>query len=262
MDTTVAPNVGGHAAIAHIHSRPLKPITRDAVLIDRALRWTTGFSSWPAQTMTQLIASARLVRHRRGTLFGSTEAGVLHTLVIVTGHLQVSHVRADGFRSTVGIVGPGRVFGITPTLSSNDESVFEFRVHDDAVIVSIPSSKLLQLLDAEPMLWRDMTHMLLRQQHEMLGNVLDHLSGELRSRLAATIDHLATQHGVSEGAGKTLRLRLSQADLASMLQVSRQTINKGLSWLEQSGVISPDYYAISILDRRKLKRIGGKVVDV
>jgi CRP-like cAMP-binding protein len=234
----------------------------DTVLIDRALRWTPGFSSWPAQTRTRLIASARLVRHRRGTRFGTTVDGVPHTLVVVTGHLQVSHVRADGFRSTIGIVGPGRVFGITPTPSSDEESVFEFRVHDDAVIVSIPSPDLLQLLDAEPVLWRDMTRMLLRQQHEMLGNVLDQLSGEIRSRLAATIDHLATQHGVSEGAGKTLRLRLSQADLASMLQVSRQTINKGLSWLEQSGVISPDYYSISILDHRKLKRISGKAVDV
>lgn len=103
-----------------------------------------------------------------------------------------------------------------------------------------------------------MARMLLRHPREALNGLLDRVTGGLSERLAATVDRLATLHGVSETSGQSLRPRMSQEDLAGLLQVSRQTINKELRALELAGVIASDYTALTIHDRGALRRAAGK----
>jgi len=248
---------------AGLSDLPASLSAADASLIERALRWTAGFAGWSAAGIAELVASAKLKRHARGKSFVCGPDCSPESLLVVSGYLVVSCVREglDGTESLspLEIVGPGRLMGGMSLFDAGAEDVrFHYRAMEDAVLVRLPVPQLVRLLDAQPRLWKDMARMVLKNQRASLSNLLDHLTGQLHERLAATIDQLATQHGVPAGAGVKFRFRLTQSDLAAMLQVTRQTTNKGLAWLHQSGVISPDYNSITVLNRQELQRIAGK----
>lgn len=226
-------------------------------LVERALRLTEGFAQWPEAPMARMVKAARLGRYARGEVFHREDPDDPETLAVVSGYLMVTRALADGSRAKVGLVGPGTVVGISSGLVMEDDAIYEYLAHEDAIVVHLPTPQLFLLLDADPVLWKAMARMLLRQQREMLRTLLDRTLGQTRQRMAATIDRLASLHGVSQVEGTALRLRISQEDLAALLQMSRQTINKELRALGDAGVISPDYSAITVLDRQALRKLAG-----
>jgi CRP/FNR family transcriptional regulator, cyclic AMP receptor protein len=57
-----------------------------------------------------------------------------------------------------------------------------------------------------------------------------------------------------DGAG--ISLKVSQNDLAAMVSVSRQTINRELARLTRQGVISVEYGRLTILDPASLRALA------
>ncbi len=231
-------------------------------LIERALRWTEGFSRWPERCLSELSAASLLKRYERGELIASPDAEVPVVLAVISGYMLARRIDAGGARSSFEVIGPGQVVELTQALGVHDGSHFDYVAHSDAVVVHIPAAALMSVLETDPSLWKDALRMALREQREAFDGLIDRFVGGLRQRLTATIDRLATQHGVSDGAKQSLRLRLTQEDLAAMLQVSRQSINRELQSLHRSGVVSPDYNSLTILDRRALRMAAGRSAHV
>jgi CRP/FNR family cyclic AMP-dependent transcriptional regulator len=105
-----------------------------------------------------------------------------------------------------------------------------------------------------------MAHMLLKQHRQMLTTVVDQLAGNLSRRLAATIDRLAQVYGV-DSSEMSLRLRLSQDDLAAMLQVSRGALNREMRVFEAQGLIRAEYGTLIVLDLPSLRKLAGAVEE-
>lgn len=227
----------------------------DLSLIEHSLRWTEGFADWPPPALRQLAAGSRLVRHPRRELVASDALGPRQTLAVVSGQLMVRSIASEGQRYAVGLIGPGTVMA-TGRLQIGGSPPLEFHAHSDATAIHIPTALLTGLLDAEPQRWRPMLLMLLRQQRDLRASLMDRALGGTRQRIAATVDRLAETYGLSEGADHSLRLRLSQEDLADLLQVSRQTVNRELRALAADGVLAADYNSLKILDRPALQFVA------
>lgn len=91
--------------------------------------------------------------------------------------------------------------------------------------------------------------------------VLDQLTGNTRQRLAAAIGGLARIYGVEDGT-RRLRLRLSQEDLAAMLQVTRRSINKEMRTLEDMALVRAEYNGVMVLDLPALRKLGQSTSDM
>ncbi|GHT96483.1 hypothetical protein AGMMS49545_21560 [Betaproteobacteria bacterium] len=76
-----------------------------------------------------------------------------------------------------------------------------------------------------------------------------------RGRLIDTLLYLAASYGEADAMGVRINIRLSQNDLAAMLALSRQSINKELSRLADEGVITKSYGAITITDMAGLRAL-------
>lgn len=181
---------------------------------------------------------------------------IRETLAIVSGYLMSERLMTDGSASAVGLVGPGTVVGLSYAMELGARTGFRYRAHTDAVVVHAPSKLLLELLDAEPAMWKDMAGMLLRQKRELHSTVLTHIIGSLNQRVAATVERLAQLYGTTEGDAVRLRLQITQEDLAALLQVSRPTINKALRVLESEYILALEYKTITILDRKRLQQMA------
>ncbi|WP_124458288.1 Crp/Fnr family transcriptional regulator [Variovorax sp. KBW07] len=233
----------------------------DVALIRQALGLTEAFASWPAPLLDRLLPMSRLGRHPRGALVHSEAEAEPEILTVVSGHLMVSRVNIDGSRASISVLGPGLVIGIPRGMNPDDEALYDYRANDDAVVVHVPARIVFQTLDSEAFLWKTMAHMLLKQHRQMLTTVVDQLAGNLRRRLAATIDRLAQIYGV-DSRQMSLRLRLSQDDLAAMLQVSRGALNREIRMFEEQGLIRAEYGTLIVLDLPSLRKLAGSVEEL
>jgi CRP-like cAMP-binding protein len=224
----------------------------DAALMEVSLRLTQGFAAWPPAAMAQLLSSSELGRHARGDLVAS-EAGATETFAIVTGHVLGGLPR--GGTRTVVFFGPGMVVGLARVFDAEfPVELYHYHAHDDVVAVHMPTLLVLEILDREPRLWKDIAHMTLKQHGLVRDAFLSHAIGVFRRRLAATIDRLAALYGTD--AQGTLRLRVRQEDLAAMLQVSRQSVNKEIGTMADAGVIRSEYNTLTILDHEALRELA------
>ena len=228
------------------------------MLIMRALRLTDGFTSWSDAQLQQLAARSALRRYERGQMLPLSVVASREARLVVSGFIEVSRVLGSGRKFVYGIRGPGTVLGII-NMFEDEANVYgyDFYAHEDAAMVHIPADPLLAILDEDPALWRHMGRMVLRFGREGLRAFMDQIVGETRPRIAATLQRLAELYGVQGEDGLQVRLRLSQDDLAAMLGVSRQTVNKELRALESENLIRSDYTAITVLDLPALRRLAG-----
>jgi CRP-like cAMP-binding protein len=229
--------------------------TDDTTLIAHALRWNELFSRWPAPYLNDLQKSARLERYRRRTQMLSHDRHRRELLLVVSGCVEISSVSPIGRKYVIGLLGPGQVAPMVRLLE-DVPLAYDYHAHEDSVIVHLPSDAVISVLDAEPILWRDVAYLGLQRQRTSMAMLQALTLGSIRRRVAATLLTLLQTYGHEQRTGVDVRVRLTQHDLASMLGLSRQTINKELGALVDEGVLEIAYLRVSIKDREALRRIS------
>ena len=81
------------------------------------------------------------------------------------------------------------------------------------------------------------------------------LTAPLAQRLALSVYSLVRAGSVDLRDGGAQTLRVSQADLAATLGVTRQRVNRELQALAQAGLLSLDYGRITVNDTPALRRM-------
>jgi len=229
----------------------------NAVLMERALRWNELFSRWPEARREELLKSARMERYRRRTQVLSHDRHRRELLVVVSGCLEISSVSPFGRKYVNALLGPGQVAPVVRLLE-DVPLAYDYHAHEDSVIIHLPSDAVIAVLDAEPILWRDVARLGLQRQRMSVAMLEAQTLGSIRRRVAATLMNLVEIYGTRQQAGVDLRVRLSQHDLASMLGLSRQTINKELGLLVDEGVLGLSYKRMVVRDPVALRRIGSE----
>ncbi|BEP40138.1 Crp/Fnr family transcriptional regulator [Variovorax sp. 375MFSha3.1] len=180
-------------------------------------------------------------------------------LVVVSGCLEISSMSANGRKYVNALLGPGQVAPLVRLLE-DVPLAYDYHAHEDSVIVHLPSDAVIAVLDAEPVLWRDVAKLGLQRQRLSIVLLQNQMLNSIHGRVAATLMSLVHFYGgqgpgTAEDAGGPL-VRLSQNDLAAMLGLSRQTINKELGRLVEEGAIDMRYKRIRIVDADRLARIA------
>lgn len=233
------------------------PVARaaDADLIGRALRLNELFSRWSQAQRDALQAAARLVRYRRRTHVMAEDRCQRDLLLVVAGCIEVSFSSEDGRKFLYGMVGPGQVVALV-RLFQYDRVAFDYYAHEDSVLVHLPCDHVLSLLDADPLLWREVARLLTTRHHYAMVTLRAQSLGSTRRRVAAALLQMAEVPGQSELVGQTVQLRLSQNDLAAMLSMTRQTINKVVGEFMEAGLLTMAYKRFTLLDKAALTRLA------
>ncbi|OXH83247.1 Crp/Fnr family transcriptional regulator, partial [Burkholderia multivorans] len=122
----------------------------------------------------------------------------------------------------------------------------------DALLLHVPQSALLAILDATPQYWRQFA-LLMAQKLRLSFLTVESMSVmSAAQRLAARLLMIADGYG-GISAGRT-RVRLSQEKLAAMLSLTRQTTNQLLNALQADGVVRLHVGEIEIVDVDALRR--------
>lgn len=236
-------------------SRKLPPEADSVALIRRALGMCRMMSGWPDDVLDELAAIARLGRYDKRTPIMVGDRARREVLVVASGRLEVEGVDASGVRFVLSMHGPGEIVSLVRLLK-NIRFVYDFQAHEGTTIVFLPGDPLLAILDAHPLLWRDVCMLMLSRLHEQIATQQRRALGHTANHVADALVQLALAHGQAVEGGSALSLRISQSDLAAMLAMSRQTVNKELRVLAHSGVIDVAYGRITVQDLDALRRVA------
>lgn len=205
------------------------------------------FGSLPADRRAILLGQARLsnvVAGARIYTIGDIPNGMW---AVLEGQVRLKGYPADGMEFLALILRPGTWFGETSTLDGKS------RPHDAIAfgptrLLHIPMPTFERLAAEHPELYRDLGLLLCYHQRLALRFIAQTIAQPVRVRLARTL--LRQAHG-----GQST-LMIGQDELATMVGVSRQTINKQLSLLKNEGVVVLAYGRVAIANPQHLTVIA------
>lgn len=207
-------------------------IDHDAVLLARS----ELFEGLPARDRARIVGlCSRKLLTARQVVFHQGEPG-REMYIVVSGKLKVSVTSADGKELSFFIFSQGDVFGELALLDGERRS---------ATVTAIGPCELLVL--------RLEAFKALLKEHQSIGlRLLSILAGRVRAttalyessvfieipgRLAARLLELAAEHGEATADGVLIDLKLSQYELGTLVNASRESVNKQLKAWEEQGIV-------------------------
>ena len=176
-------------------------------------------------------------------------------LVVASGCVAVDHVDAAGQRFLLSMYGPGDITSLIRLLT---DAPFRFGFHarEPSTVVHIPCDAMTAVLDAHPILWKDLCLLMLARTHQSILLQQQRSSGQVTQMVADSVVQLARARGQDGAARARGGVQVSQTELAAMLSVSRQTINKVLQGLQRAGLLTVRYGRLEGVDLPRLSRLA------
>jgi len=189
-------------------------------------------------TEGQLVRLAGLAVPRRyakdHVIFQEGDAGTA-LYVIVEGRVRIARSSPDGRERTIILLGPGDFFGELALLDGGARSE-DAIVHEDSELLLVPREDFLAFLLEQPQVSMSLLVALSQRLRRTSQLVNDAAFFDVRARLARILLELA-QAEDPENPDRVVP-RLTQAELAAMVGVTRESINKWMRFYERRGTLA------------------------
>lgn len=195
-----------------------------------ALRSTPFFS----RIDTRLFELVRGKRLDPGQLLFQRGDESAQIYAIITGRLKVFASNAEGRDVTFAFMGPGELFGELGVADDAPRSASVMAI-SAAELAFLSQPDLGRLLEEHPEVAAELVRASTSTVRRLSQRAEDAVFLSLAARLAKVLDDLAERLGEPDPAGTLLQLR--QQDLADLMSVSRESINKILTAWKADGVL-------------------------
>lgn len=204
----------------------------------------------PDDVQRQLLQVAHRQQLQRGdSLFlkGSAPDALFG---VVSGSLRVSVVAAGGREAVIAVLEPGHWFGEV-SLFVGRERVYDTCAVDAAEVAVVYAEDFHRLVHTQPAVHMAFTRLVCMRLRQALAWIDDAILQPLPVRLAHRLLTLDARPGAAPDGAAVLAV--SQEDLAFMLGVSRQSVNRQLKLWEDEGVLRVGYREVELMDRTRLE---------
>jgi len=206
------------------------------------------FAGLETATLERVAAGTRTRRFRRGEIiFHAGDPGDA-LFIIVAGEVKIALPSEEGDEAILATLGPGDVFGELALLDGAPRSATASAlVATEAVI--LPRDRFRELVATEPAVRDTLLDALAGELRRLTTHVEELHFLDMTGRLAARLVRLAREAG-PPGPDGSIRLRasLTQAELASMVGCTRQSVNKLLGQFADDRLVRVDRDGILVLD--------------
>jgi len=207
------------------------------------------FGAIPSPRRAALLGAATVVTKTNGARVYATGDPPNGLWGVVEGRVRLLDYPVAGAEVLVQSLGRGAWFGELSTLDGGPRP-------QDAVafgrtaLLHVPHAAYQRLAEDLPALHHDLAVLACAHQRAALAFIGQRVVQALPARVAAAL------LGVAQDVGRA-PLAIRQAELALMVGVSRQTLNRQLKAFEGGGLIRTRYARIEILDADALRRLTG-----
>lgn len=215
------------------------------------VHWTTAaardnwFTSLPGElraALSQISEVRQLSAGQQVFTRGEASNGIYF---VASGTVCISNRMKDGKQIVLAVIECPEWFG--------EIGIFDLgpRTHDawveaDAVLTFIPKEAFEKLLAEHPEYWRDFGRLMSQKLRLVYAGIEELALLPPTIRIARRLASMAGGQGALSARSKRV-LSISQQRLATMMALSRQTVNQSLKELEDIGAIRCNRGAIEIL---------------
>lgn len=162
---------------------------------------------------------------------------------VVEGELRVSTVGPDGREALIAMLEPGHWFGEVSLLIGR-ERVYAVAAVKPTEVAVVDAADFHALVAARPDVLMALTRLICFRLRQALAWIDDAMLMPLSARLAR---RLCSLHAGPADASQAVHLNVSQEDLAAMLGVSRQSVNRVLKQWENEALLRIGYRSVDVL---------------
>jgi CRP/FNR family transcriptional regulator, global nitrogen regulator len=175
---------------------------------------------------------------------------------LLEGTLEVYKLYGAFSKATVRLLEHEGLFG-EPSLRSAGRHRDSAQALSACRIVKVPKGPLLRLLSEDAGCAPELLVTFagcFEEREAAVGRMLDR---QVERRLAFLLLELAERFGEGQGGGRTLRVRLSQRDLACMVACTREAVSGAIGGFREVGLIeTPRPRSLVVLDEPGLREVA------
>lgn len=219
------------------------------------------FARLKDEALTQFEAIAPEVSRSRGEALFVEGEKPRHVFLICSGKIKLSVSSREGRTAILRVAGPGEILGISAAMSgSTHETTAE--ATELCRVKAIRVGDFLRLLQQFPEASAEATSCLLREYRVVLNNVCrlalpNTVAGRLASLLLEWLD--SPRAGTANDGGLNDRrfiVALTQEEIASMTNTSRETVSRVLHQFQQDKLIRIKGASVTILQPEALEQLA------
>jgi CRP/FNR family transcriptional regulator, cyclic AMP receptor protein len=225
-----------------------------AATIRATLERTRLFASWPPETLARLTAGSELRHYKHDEMpcrqGDDTGAGIW---VVATGRLYCSRSWPNGRHILFDLLPPGQMTGFLGVFDG-EPMAFDYTADGDTSVVYIPRPLFLDVVLPDAALMRQVVLMLCRRSRIDYEHIQLKTIDSPRVQIAKAILYHARGSGE---AGQDPNVNISQEIVASLLGLTRQTVNRELAPMIRDGILARGYVHLEVKDVERLMEIAG-----
>jgi CRP/FNR family transcriptional regulator, cyclic AMP receptor protein len=203
--------------------------------------------------LERIAAAATYVRFRSNEPVFRQGESEPDLMIIVEGRVRLSATSSDGQELLANIVERGHIFGEIAVIDGKPRSYDATAVEDSEILI-VKRQTLIPFLQQRPDVCLRFMETLCERLRRSETLIQDAVFLHVGPRLARQLLRLAGRYGRKYGNEIHIDLALSQNDLASLVGMTRESINKQLCNWRQAGIISFKRRRYKVLKLEALKK--------
>jgi CRP/FNR family transcriptional regulator len=156
--------------------------------------------------------------------------------LIKRGKVRITRLTADGKDVTVAVLGAGDIFG-EETLFDDVPRTTHAVCIEESLLCTANADDLFALLSRNPILALNVAKILNERLLDASATMEDLAYARVPDRIVNLFERLADEHGVPAAGGTLIDVRLTHADIASLIGSTRETVSLEMSGLIKAGRI-------------------------
>jgi CRP-like cAMP-binding protein len=198
------------------------------------------------------------VHHNRkiekGTFLFQEGSNADELYIIQSGILQISKIIPDGRELTLRMCSKGELVGELNLFSPTSKFLLSARVVESGEVAVIKKETLEEKLSQDLPLSFEFIQWMSQQYRKTQTKFRDLVLHGKKGALYSTLIRISNSYGIKTTKGILVELPLTNQELANFCGTSREVVNRLLSDLRKTNIISIDKGTITIHDLDYLKR--------
>ena len=181
-----------------------------------------------------------------------------HLHQIVSGEVKVSSMSREGREIVVALIRSGGWVSVSEIFSGLPGNA-DVTALTPVRLRSVARTALLELMQAHPTISEELLRILSQRFSILYHSSVDRSSLTLKERVIKTLYIQAYSRGVPTGE---VTITLPQEELAKLLDVGRQALNRVLQELQREGLIESGYGTVRLLGLEAVQQRYDYLIDV
>lgn len=209
----------------------------------------------PSEELDELVRHARVQNYAKGELILRKWSPGGGMMAVISGRVKICSVSFDGKEIVLDILRAGEIFGEMGLIDGGDRSADAVALEPSQLLI-LERRDFLPFLERHPQTCIKLLAILCGRLRQANGMIEDTVFLNIEARLARRLNHLAERYGEERPEGILIPLKLSQREIAALIGVTRESVNKQLRAWQEERYIQVDRGIITITDREAFEDLA------